>query len=641
MQKRMKIKVLTGLLCCIFLSGCANGGGLEEPLQETGAVGIEESISAFEEEEQPEQAAFGAVPYFDEDTDGMLQYADGWLYGYLGGSIFRMDADTGEVSVLFKTAGTSSMHFCIDDGSLYFLTIPQVTFVDGTKANLYRMNCDGSGLVLLAEDLPVWDINISDWEVTIKMSVYEDVLYIMLNREAVCLQLLDDGSVREVACEDTLYGLLPDGYFAPNSYDMIPSIPYCAKHYGYFFAVNSEGRLIRVDDESGQWENIPGQTDYYQGFVTYEGVYLANREKQKWIRYSPEDVTQYSDWREYAPSYSFYTEMIGWEENGAFLIESKGPESPVQLVFADWEGKETPLVTFQQQVLYAMPYGIEKYYIRDGWLYYRDEWEGESWLMRISCEGGEPEKLYCYYVRPGKGLTESETVEKNSENTGELRISTSITKLWLKEDAEGAAKINAALREIYEAAEAEMETFNQEMLNENLFEDGVLREDLDEWLPFPLDEWLAIIMENYAASIEYVDEDYLCLCMTGDWYAGGAHGYYWNDYYVFDRHTGQRLSLEDFVSNSPEEIKEIVKAHILAVAPYSKGEQSEDALEQDRFFLTAEGLGIHYDVYEIGSYADGPCDLIIAFEMFDMKEDMWSGRSNLILDCPLVSALRI
>ena len=627
MQKRMKIKVLTGLLCCIFLSGCANGDRLEEQIQETGAVGIEESISEFEEEEQPEQATFGAVPYFDEDTDGMLQYADGWLYGYLGGSIFRMDADTGEVSVLFETAETCSMHFCIDDGFLYFLTIPQVTFVDGTKANLYRIKCDGSGLVLLAEALPVWDINISDWEVTIKMSVYEDVLYIMLNREAVCLQLLDDGSVREVACEDTLYGLLPDGYFAPYRYDMIPSIPYCAKHYGYLFAVNSEGRLIRVDAESGLWESIPGQTDYYQGFVTHEGVYLANREKQKWIRYSLEDVTQSSDWQEYNPSYSFYTEMIGWEEKGAFLIEREGPESPVQLVFADWEGKETSLVTFQQQVLYAMPYGMEKYYIRDGWLYYRDEWEGEAWLMRISCEGGEPEKLYCYYVRPDKGLTESETVEKNSENTGELRISTSITKLWLKEGAEGAAKINAALREIYKAAEAEMETFNQEMLDENLFEDGVLREDLDEWLPFPLEEWLDIIMENYAASIEYVDENYLCMCMTGDGYAGGSHGYYWNDYYVFDRHTGQRLSLEDFVSNSPEEIKEVVKAHILAVAPYSKGEQSDDALEQDRFFLSAEGIGIHYDVYEIGSYADGPYDLIIPFELFAMREDMWTRES--------------
>lgn len=219
-------------------------------------------------------------------------------------------------------------------------------------------------------------------------------------------------------------------------------------------------------------------------------------------------------------------------------------------------------------------------------------------------------------------ITETELVEKNAKNTNELRISTSITKLWLNEDEEGAAEINAALREIYEAAEAEMEAYNQEILEEYLFEDGALQEDLDEWLLYPLDEWLAISDENYVASIEYVDANYLCLRMDGDNYvAGGAHGEYWSDYYVFDRHTGQRLFLEDFVNDSAEDIKKIVKARILAVAPYSGGEQSEDALEQDRFFLTAEGLGIHYDVYEISDYASGAFDFIIPFEMFDMKED--------------------
>ena len=33
-------------------------------------------------------------------------------------------------------------------------------------------------------------------------------------------------------------------------------------------------------------------------------------------------------------------------------------------------------------------------------------------------------------------------------------------------------------------------------------------------------------------------------------------------------------------------------------------------------------MGIHYDVYEISSYVEDPCDLIIPFELFDMKEDM-------------------
>ena len=99
------------------------------------------------------------------------------------------------------------------------------------------------------------------------------------------------------------------------------------------------------------------------------------------------------------------------------------------------ENEELPAATeaTEQAAFSAVPYfdedtnGMLQY--ADGWLYYRDEWEGEAWLMRISCEGGEPEKLYCYYVRPGKGLTESETVEKNRENTGELRIKRDASKI--------------------------------------------------------------------------------------------------------------------------------------------------------------------------------------------------------------------
>lgn len=83
-------------------------------------------------------------------------------------------------------------------------------------------------------------------------------------------------------------------------------------------------------------------------------------------------------------------------------------------------------------------------------------------------------------------------MEKNAENTGELRISTGIRKLWLNEDEVGVAKLNAASREIYEVAEVEMELYNQEILDEYPFEDGVLHEDLDEWILYPLEGWLAI-----------------------------------------------------------------------------------------------------------------------------------------------------
>ena len=461
------------------------------------------------------------------------------------------------------------------------------------------------------------------------MAVYEDTLYIIQGDEVSRFQLYENGSAIKADAEDGLYGLLPDGYSAPRVGRL--SIPYCAAHYGYFFATDTEGGWVRVDAESGEYEKICGQNLGHSSsrvFISHEGFYIADRDERKWIRYDLADITSTSDWMEYDPDYNFVyiTDIVGWKEDGAFLLRQYEDEEQgkmEQLLFVDWEGSATPLLTFQKQESDLWPYSGE-YYFKDGWLYYRDKWENEHWLMRVSAAGGEPEKLYCYDVQMRESLTESEIVEKNYENTGEIRISTSITKLWLKKDKEGAVKINAALKEIYKAAEAELESDNREILDGYVYEDGELREDPEEWLyGYTLEEWLSISTENYRAFIDYVDEDYLCLGMNGDSYvAGGAHGYYWCDFYVFDRHTGRRLSVQDFVNDSPEEIKEIVKAHIMAVAPYSSGEAAEDALEQDRFFLTAEGLGIHYDVYEIGSYADGPYDIIIPFEFFSVKEGM-------------------
>lgn len=44
-------------------------------------------------------------------------------------------------------------------------------------------------------------------------------------------------------------------------------------------------------------------------------------------------------------------------------------------------------------------------------------------------------------------------------------------------------------------------------------------------------------------------------------------------------------------------------------------------LEDFRFFLSEEGIGIHFNTYEIGSYAEGNQDYIIPFWEFDLKPD--------------------
>lgn len=625
-QERIKKRLLSGLLCCAFLSGCTAtenvAGAAKEPEEETialstGITADEEGTAGIEEMAQE----FGAVPYFDEDTNSLLQYADGYLYGYLEGCIFRVDAQTGETTVLAAMRNTASNHFCIDNGYLYFFYIPQVSFVDGIRGDLYRLDlnsADSEPPVLLAEDVWVSEDNAAVYDsTTVNMSVYQDIIYIMLKDEAGCLRLFSDGSAEEIALKDTLYGLLPEGYSAPWRYDL-PSIPYCAAHYGYFFAENEENDLVCVDVESGRWESVGSKNAYSNAFLTHESIYLVDSARKQWLRYGLENMSEplSSSWREY----NYSERIVGFKEEGVYLQNGKyDPETgyTVRLVFADWEGNETLLLSFVKQVASPSPYGIECYYIKNGWLYYRDLEEDGYWLARIALTGGESEKLYCYDSgsRLDEMIRKTEVVEKNTENTGEPRISTSITKLWIKEEQAGDAAINAALRKIYTEAEAEMEEDNREIMEEYFSGEEAWPE-----------EWLAASYEDYEAYLDYADEDYICICMMGDGFiGGGAHGSYWYDYYVFDRHTGKRLSLQDFVNNSPEEITEIVKAYIVAGYEWTSGSQAENALEPDRFFLTVEGLGIHYDVYEVGSYADGPFEVIIPFKVWDMKEGMQPG----------------
>lgn len=93
--------------------------------------------------------------------------------------------------------------------------------------------------------------------------------------------------------------------------------------------------------------------------------------------------------------------------------------------------------------------------------------------------------------------------------------------------------------------------------------------------------------QEIRAGVSFADEKYLVVAVSCyEYWFPGAHGMYWDDYYVFDRRTGERLTLLDFVDN------------------------------------TAEGVGIHFDVYEPSSYAGGAQDIIIPYEEFRIKEGM-------------------
>ena len=121
------------------------------------------------------------------------------------------------------------------------------------------------------------------------------------------------------------------------------------------------------------------------------------------------------------------------------------------------------------------------------------------------------------------------------------------------------------------------------------------------------------------SSIHYLDQNYIGFSFywTESW-ATAAHPIYGFQYMVFDRNTGHQVSLEEFTGLSEEELCRIIVPYVEASSEWPEESRlgRESILEDWRFFLSNEGIGIHYDIYEITSYAGGDMNIVVPYEAF-------------------------
>jgi hypothetical protein len=114
----------------------------------------------------------------------------------------------------------------------------------------------------------------------------------------------------------------------------------------------------------------------------------------------------------------------------------------------------------------------------------------------------------------------------------------------------------------------------------------------------------------------------LVLGKEKDIYTGGAHGMYSKIYYVIDREELKLLKLSDFFGETNEaELRGLVMeelrrySRLEAGQPLSKGIFFEDEPEMSsNFFVTEEGLGLHWDQYEIAPYSEGYIEIILPWK---------------------------
>ena len=111
--------------------------------------------------------------------------------------------------------------------------------------------------------------------------------------------------------------------------------------------------------------------------------------------------------------------------------------------------------------------------------------------------------------------------------------------------------------------------------------------------------------------------DLLTIKYSGDGFTGGAHGYYYEFYKVFDLQTKKTLQLADVLSDkNPKIWSKILMDHFLK-NDLENG-QSEMLLVKeiplnDNFYFDQDHLYFLYNQYEITAYAAGPVLIKVPF----------------------------
>lgn len=585
---------------------------------------------------------FHSVPAFHDDTGKGIQSHEGYLYGYWNGQLCRYDSDSLEQQCLFSAPSSQSGRFCIYEDHIYFLERPYTASLTNTDTCLYMMDLDGRNMRLLTSQAPNTTAEYSSYNNYgdyYEMDIYDGILYLISNYQENIYYRLDteSHSVTRADESETLYGKLPEGYVEASWYAHIPTLPYQMRHYGYLFLMDQSGDLAVFHPESGILESIDYPTENISRasvFLTNDALYCADsvpfdQPLATWYRISLDDLHKAEVWGQFPPMLYYIGDDIFYDELGVYF--SKRDESAINLYQIPWDGSGVTLLyhRYLTEDSYALsPNYVDRYlcYMDGDYFYFNDKKESQCCVMRVSLQGNapDPETVAAYYEDLLSEICSSDLLEHTFSVQAELdgkmetfSYHTSFTKLYLTEDTAGAHAINAFLQKVYREIQEDIDSF-------------VLDYPESEYMPLPDKTGSYMYVTAYP---NYLDERYLGITIGEEsYYSGGAHPNTWWDEYVFDRTTGKRVLVTDMVENTPEEICEIGALYVARDHPglyfLENPELRAKILDDFRFFLSEEGIGIHFNTYELGSYAEGNEDYIIPFWEFDLKPDAIDYRNT-------------
>lgn len=613
----------------LFLCGC---GKVEEtPQAETEVVSTDVG-------EVGKDSVFGAVPYFQDDTGKDAQLVDGYLYGYFAGKLCRYDAANNyREEILYDAGAKQPGAFCIQEGVIYFLTEEtEVSTLTHENTRLYKMNCDGSELVLLQDKIP----DLEDGWYHYAIDIYEDIIYVydeFRYEEPRCYRLETTDSVVPVPIEESVYGKLPKGFEEGNK--RLPALPYMLRNYGFVLLEKTEDNCIYAYDletETMELLNFGDiQVDTNSFFMTHEAVYYCEKNSYsyatQWYRLSLDNLQKPEKWIMYE---AFdYGDWVFWGPDSVYFVEENWEKQIWEIYEADCEAETARRVPIgcKQEDFYetsSVFAGKSSMWYWDGEAFYysgdggccddgfagqdciiKDTLAGNKRVISVYNENPEPAEGMCYYKteREIYGLEDTD-----SEYTGN-QLKLSCEKAFLRGDSEAVRNINQYIATEYDKLYEKMvhyaQMWEESMQAEDAIEEVIIEEEYVELTGSDLE---------FGAAVTYADEQYIVFCiMSGGYWSGAAHPNYYYTHYVFDRATGERLAITDIVDKDAEEICDMIAPYIELDYAFDDWTPRECVLEPDRLFLTEKGIGIFFNRYEIDCYAAGEIEFIIPYSVFE------------------------
>ena len=138
----------------------------------------------------------------------------------------------------------------------------------------------------------------------------------------------------------------------------------------------------------------------------------------------------------------------------------------------------------------------------------------------------------------------------------------------------------------------------------------------DEWVK---SDYISHI-ENYSSQfgIDYLSEKVVSINKMVYEYTGGAHGNYATINSVYSLETGNKLKIEDLITDLKNaDLVNLVKDKLLKIEGRDANSYfglDELSLENNNFYLTSKGLVFTWGIYEIGPYAIGETRVLIPIE---------------------------